>query len=88
MSNATEGDAKCILCNKNKGRIRGLCSRCYQSARRLGELNLYPTQDFLDNPDKYVEWVVDYKREELEESLAGQGLVLITGKEYALLKNF
>jgi len=88
MSNATEGDALCILCNKNKGRIRGMCSRCYQSARRLGELNLYPTQDFLEHPEKYAEWVVDYSMDALEEVLAGQGLVLISGKEYALLKNF
>lgn len=44
------GKASCIECNERDAHSRGLCTTCYQSARRAGQLDEYPTTALMADP--------------------------------------
>jgi RNA polymerase-binding transcription factor DksA len=52
---------------------RTLCHNHYQSAMRAGELEAYPTKQFLDNPSNYAVWLIAYFPELLSDALAQHG---------------
>lgn len=38
---------------------RGLCTVCYHNVKYEGFLDLYPTKDFVKNPEGYIFWVLN-----------------------------
>lgn len=53
---------------------RGLCMTCYQSNRRHGTLDEYPTAYFLNQPEEYVYWAVKFYPDEVKRWLRELGV--------------
>lgn len=46
----------CIECGETAAWSRGLCGTCYATARRNKELDEYPTDAYLKNPEAHIRW--------------------------------
>lgn len=47
----------CLKCETHPAWSRGLCSGCYAEVYRSGELSLYPTKKFMDDPESHARWL-------------------------------
>lgn len=52
---------------------RTLCETHYRTALRAGELDAYPTKQFLDKPDTHAIWLIDYYPDMLKDALLQAG---------------
>jgi len=52
-------DAFCTRCRIESVHSRTLCTGCYQIVRRADELSMYPTTQFLAEPENHVRWAME-----------------------------
>lgn len=71
------GFAPCINGDGNDAFCRGLCSKCYQYARRHNELDLYPSREVLKNTDDIVAQLFENFPERIADMAISYGYRLV-----------
>lgn len=74
----------CVLCKQDVARARGLCTRCYQDLRRAGDLEMFPPQYVLNDPEQFVRMIAMHYPELLSDILIEYGEIYETDRKNTL----